>query len=168
MNAYCTASLTANRLDDGSVVIDICDTHYSHTLSLGHLYLSNVIRKEIATKLSEGVTIDRILNDVCDNVSTDFKRSHILTKRDIHNIEKAFSLKGLERHTDNATSVALLVEELKQNDKESPVLLYKQQGKCLKDHPFLGKQDFVLILDTFSSAHDERIWKSYNLYRFYI
>ena len=92
MNAYCAACLTANRLDDVSVVIDICDTHYSHTLSLGHLRLLNVIRKEIATKLSEGVTIDRLLDDVHDNVSTDFKRSHVLTKRDIHNIERVFSL----------------------------------------------------------------------------
>ena len=103
--------ITANRLDDGSV--DICDTHYSHTLSPDHLCLSNVIRKETATKLSEGVTIDKLLDDVRDNASTDFKRSHILTKRDIHNIERAFSLKGLERHTGDATSVALLVEELK-------------------------------------------------------
>ena len=75
--------ITANWLDDGSV--DICDTHYSHTLSLGLLYLSNVIRKETATKLSERVTIDRLLDDVHDNVSTDFIRSHISTKRDIHN-----------------------------------------------------------------------------------
>ena len=153
MNAYCTAGLTANRLDNGSVVVDICETHYSHTLSIGHLRLSNVIRKEIAKKLSEGVTIDRILDDVRDSVSTDFKRSHILTRRDIHNIERAFSLRGLERHADDATSVALLVEELKHNDKESPILLYKQQGKYLKDYPFLDIEDFVLILQTPFQAH---------------
>lgn len=148
LNAYCTASLTANRFEDGTITVDICDTHYSHTLSLGHLRLSKEVRSEIAMKLSKGVTIERILDDVRDNVSADFKRLHILTRRDIHNIERAFSLRGLDRHVDDATSVALLVEELNHSNKESPVLLYKQQGKCLKDYPVLAKEDFVLILQT--------------------
>ena len=40
----------------------------------------------------------------------------------------------------------ILIKELNEPDKEFPVLFYKQQGKCLKDHQFLGKHDLVLVL----------------------
>ena len=128
--------------------MEICDTHYSHTPSLGHLRLSKSQRREIARKLSEGVTIERVLDDVRDAISSDLNRLHLLTRNDILNIERAFSLRSIEKHKDDATSVAILVEELNQSDKESPVLLYKQQGKCLQEHKFLNKSDFVLVLQT--------------------
>ena len=74
-----------------------------------------------------------MLDDVRDTVPSNFKRSHLLTRKDILNIERAFSLRSIEKHKDDATSVGILVEELNQSDKEFPVLLYKQQGKCLQD-----------------------------------
>ena len=55
---------------------------------------------------------------------------------------------SIEKHRDDATSVAILVKELNQSNKESPVLLYKQQGKCLQGYKFLNKSDFVLVLQT--------------------
>ena len=148
LNAHCTASLIVRKLEDGRILVEICDTHYSHTPSLGHLRLSKSQRSEIARKLSEGVTIERVLDDVRDTISSDLNRLHLLTRKDILNIERAFSLRSIEKHKDDATSVAILVEELNQSDKESPVLLYKQQGKCLQEHKFLNKSDFVLILQT--------------------
>ena len=148
LNAYCTASLTVRKHDNGKISVEICNTHYSHTPSLGHLRLSKSQRSEIAKKLSEGVTVDRILDDVRDNISSNFNRSHLLTRKDILNIERAFLLRSTEKHTDDATSVAILIKELNEADKESPVLFYKQQGKCLNDHQFLDKHDFVLVLQT--------------------
>ena len=142
------ASLTVRKLEDGRVLVEICDTHYSHTPSLGHLRLSKSQRSEIARKLSKGVTIERVLDDVRDTISSDLNRLHLLTRKDIFNIERAFSLRSIEKHKDDATSVAILMEELNQSDKESPVLLYKQQGKCLQEHKFLNKSDFVLVLQT--------------------
>ena len=98
--------------------------------------------------MSEGVIVDRILDDVRDNISSNFNRSHLLTRKDILNIERAFLLRSTEKHTDDATSVAILIKELNEADKESPVLFYKQQGKCINDHQFLDKHDFVLVLQT--------------------
>ena len=88
-----------------------------------------------------------------DNVCVDEKRSHIMTKRDIFNIERAFSLRSVERHSDDATSVAMLMEEMKQSDKESPVLFYKQQGVVLPAYNYLNKNDFVMVLQTPYQAH---------------
>ena len=65
-------------------------------------------------------------------------------KKDIRNIEKAFGLRGNERHKDDTTSVALWVEEMRQSDNNS-ALLYKAQGE--KDGN-LAKNDFVLALQT--------------------
>jgi len=43
-------------------------------------------------------------------------------------IEKAFGLRGNERHKDDATSVGLWVEEMRQSD-HNPVLWYKAHGE---------------------------------------
>ncbi|XP_065896991.1 uncharacterized protein [Dysidea avara] len=73
-----------------------------------------------------------------------YERIHIITKKDIRNIEKAFGLRGNERHEDDATSVGLWVEEMRQSDN-NPVLLYKAQGV---NDSTLCKDDFVLALQT--------------------
>ena len=138
---------------EGTIEVEICSTHYKHTVSLGHLCIPKSKCLEIAKKLSDGVAIDRILDDVRDNVCVDEKRSHIITKRDILNIEGAFSLRSVERHSDDATTVAMLVEELKQSDTESPVLFYKQQGVVLPVYNYLNKNDFVMVLQTPYQAH---------------
>ena len=119
--------------------MDICTTHYGHTLSLGHVRLSCSTRLDIARKLSQGVTVERILDDVRNSVISRFNRSHLLTKKDISNIERSFHLRLVERHSDDATSTALWVEEMRSSEDANPVLLYKPQGKT---HQQLEVSDF--------------------------
>ena len=71
LNSHCTASLTVRKTVEGTVEVEICSTHYKHTVSLEHLRIPKSKRIEIAKKLSDGVTIDRILDDVRDNVCVD-------------------------------------------------------------------------------------------------
>ena len=65
------------------------------------------------------------------------------------NIEREFGLKSVEKHSDDATSVLLWIEEMKTMGIDNPVLLYKQQG----EQPSMGcnyleVDDFVLIIQT--------------------
>ena len=80
-------------------------------------------RDEIAGKLSEGISIDRILNGIRDIVSTKINRIHLLSRKDIVNIEKAHGLKGVEHHPNDSMNVALWVEEISQKGADNPVLL---------------------------------------------
>ena len=57
---------------------------------------------------------------------------------------KDFSIK---RHQNDATSVNLIVEELR-NEHYNPVLIYKPQGRTEPQCPTLQDETFVLALQT--------------------
>ena len=81
INSHCTASVVEKRCTvTGKVTVEICQTHYGHKPTLGHLRLSKSDRMEIASRLSQGVKFDYILDNIRDkveqNTSIDEKRSH--------------------------------------------------------------------------------------------
>ena len=122
-------------------------THYGHSPSLGHLRISESDKLEIAGKLAQGITFERILDDVRDNLGERFDRIHLLTRKDITNIERSFGLRTTQRHTDDATSVRLLVEEMDDKDG-TPVLFYKPQGEQPQACEYLELNDFALGIQT--------------------
>ena len=149
LNAHCTAAITVRRNIHSTILhIFVCKSHYGHTCSLGHIRLSEADRLSIAGQLSQGVTFERILDNIRDNVGSKFERIHLTTRKDISNIERSYGLRGIERHKDDATSVSVWVQEMnKRADK--PVLLYKPQGQpqppqCTN----LTLCDFVLAIQT--------------------
>ena len=107
---------------------EVCHTHYGHQTRLGHIRLGAQDRLQIAGKLAQGVTLDKILDDVRSSVSDNFKRVHLLQRKDIHNIERIFKLEGGQRHHDDTTSVAAWAEEMRGKGEGSVVLSYKPQG----------------------------------------
>ena len=148
LNTYCTASITAT-LDNGLIRAQICNTHYGHNTSLGHLRLSESDRSSIAGQLAQGVKFEHILDSIRDNVGTQFHRLHLLTRQDLVNIERSYGLQGIERHKDDATSVSIWVQEMAVNGENNPVLLYKQQGEPQpKNCDNLDDEDFALVLQT--------------------
>ena len=86
-------------------------THYGHTTSLGHLRILESDRINIAGQLAQGI-LDRIR----DSLGKEFHRIHLLTRKDIANIERTYGLKGAQRHKDDATSVCIWIEEMKSSD----------------------------------------------------
>ena len=130
-DAHCTASIVVTHTyKSGHEIVNahICKTHYGHLLSLGHLRLQTGQRQAIAGQLAQGVTFQHILDQIRDNVGHRFERVHLITRKDISNIERAFGLRGSEKHKDDATSVKLWVEEMKERCGDNPVLLYKTPG----------------------------------------
>lgn len=151
INAYCTAAITVNKYQDcGTVSADICSTHHGHEQSLGHLRLSTADRLLIAGQLAQGVKFEHILDKIRDSVNTTrVERIHLTTRKDILNIERAFGIRGIQRHKDDATSLSIWVEEMKSKGQDNPVLRYKPQGKVLEgEYHALTKDDFILVLQT--------------------
>ena len=133
---------------NGAVSTEVCTTHYGHTTELGHLRMSQSTRANIAGKLTLGVSADRIIEDIRSNIDTSFDRTHLINKKDIANIERAFGIKTVQYHPDDATSTKLWVEEMRSKGKANPVLFYKQQGIFCDSYPDLKDDDFVLVLQT--------------------
>ena len=148
INSQCTAAitLTVNHTTQ-SVKAEVCHTHYAHEPRLGHIRLSEEVRLKIAGKLVQGVTYDKILDDIRNSVSDNFKRIHLIQRKDINNIERAFKLEGGQRHHDDATSVAAWVEEMRGMGDDNVVLYYKPQGAD-DDKTGLKREDFLIVLQT--------------------
>ena len=149
LNTYCTAAITLTKTRSQSIEVEYCKTHYEHKISLGHLRLADTDRKAIAGQLMQGVSLQHILDTIRNSVGSKFDRIHLLTKKDLNNIEKAFGIRSVQRHQDDATSVHLIVKEMEQTSTYNPILLYKPQsevpqGKCST----LSLKDFALVLQT--------------------
>ena len=149
INAHCTASLiVAIDKETKHIKVQAHVTHYRHRTSLGHLRIPEGDRLAIAGQLAQGVDVQYILDKIRDNLGEQFHRIHLLTRKDITNIERTYGLKGTQRHSDDATSVKIWVEEMKSSDS-NPVILYKAQGEPQPDTcDNLCDKDFVLAIQT--------------------
>ena len=147
LNAYCTAGMVLTQTQHG-IQVDICSTHYGHSIRLGHLRLPVRDRQTIAAKLHQSVPFECILDDIRENTGNSLSRLHLTTRKDIANIERAFGLRRAERHKDDATSVAVWVQDMMKSES-NPVLLYKPQGsQPSQETPSLEENDFILALQT--------------------
>ena len=127
-------------------------THYGHKLSLGHLRICDEEHTAIAQQLRQGVDFEHILEKIRDNVGKQFQRLHLLTRKDINNIELAYGFKGTQRHNDDATSVQILVEEMKMSESNR-IILYKPQGMPQPEAcENMCNNDFMLVIQTHLQA----------------
>ena len=118
LNTYCTAAIkaTTDRYTGFMVTVEICHTHYGHELQLGHLRLPESVRLAVAGKLRQGVSVEHVLDHVRDSIGTNVERIHLLTRKDIHNIESGFNILHSRKHKDDATSVDYWVKEMRENE----------------------------------------------------
>ena len=151
IDAYCTAGFQLLHLDSNKLQLIYNKTHYGHTCSLGYLPIAKELRQQIAVDLVQGVSFDKIMDKIRDNVCCSIERSHLVTKKDLYNIEQSFNLRKMEKHKDDAMSVHLWVQEVTCHGKHNPVLFYKPQGQILAElgtNQGLGVHDFALVLQT--------------------
>ena len=88
-----------------------------------YIYTRNVI----AAKLQQGVSKEKILDNMQNNVGTEFLHDHIIDKQDVINIQCAYGLEEVQRHADDQTSVLAWIPEW-QNSTSNPVVWYKLEG----------------------------------------
>ena len=123
-------------------------------MSLAHLRILEEDKLAISGKLAAEVEFQCILDDVRDNIGDNYQRIHLITRKDVKNIEQTYCFIENQRHPDDATSVHLWVEEMAAH-KLNPVLFYKSQGQIpSKEYENLSVNDFAIppadILKQFS------------------
>ena len=132
----------------GTVEVCYCSTHHNHDVSLGHIRMPRETRMKIAAQLQQGVTMERIMDNIRENVVEGITREHLVTKQDVHNIQNQYNVEGVMRHSNDLTSVCAWVEELI-SSPNNPVLLFKAQGE---EQPHgmdnVGSDDFILGIQT--------------------
>ena len=145
----CSAHINSTKnLYTGRVSVKYCSTHYNHDIRLAHLRMSTATRLKIAAKLQQGVSLERILDDVRDNIHSEVTREHLVVRQDVHNIKSQYNIEGVMRHANDLSSVSAWVEEMKSLNY-NPVLLYKIQGMPQSDEmDNIADQDFVLAIQT--------------------
>lgn len=144
INSACTSKIKLLKNINGSFSAIWNKTHYGHSAEVQHLRISKQQRSSIASKLINGVSVTKILDSNRDKIGEELKRTDLLVRQDVANIKSSYNLiinEGV-KHTDDATSIDLWVEECK-NSKENPVLFYKRQGE---ESHFLQKDDFCLVV----------------------
>lgn len=148
IEGYCPARMTVF-INNEKCTVQFCKSHVGHHQEedMGHLFLTKSQRENIASKIAAKIPLQDILDEVRDSIKNcSHERIHLLTKKDLYNIENAFNLKGSSvRHASDAISVEAWVNELKTNDC---VPFYKPQDNLCEEHPELKSEDFVLIIMT--------------------
>ena len=105
-------------------------------------------RQTIASKLRQGITPHRILDNIREQHESRITRTHLVTKKDITNIRNQFNIEGMQKHKNYIFSVSSWVEEMETLDY-NPVILFKQQGEQTSEFCHNHKsQDFLLVLQT--------------------
>jgi len=131
INRTCPAHIIQRVHHDGVVSVKYYSKHLCYTdvyEQLGHIRLPASDRQWLAGKLALQVPIEVILREVRKKLDGQLQRLHIVTKKDICNIERAFHLNRPERHhTDDATSVSAIVQ-MYSGEENSPILAYRCQG----------------------------------------
>jgi hypothetical protein len=92
IDANCTATMVVSIIGDGSTITEVFHQHYGHKKEMQHTWISDVIRSQVAAKIHQGVSYDRILDDIMGKLT----RYHLLVKKDIANIEFSFGLNKLD------------------------------------------------------------------------
>ena len=58
-------------------------------------------------------------------MNSKFSRIHLTNRKDTSNIQRAYGLRSVEKHNDDALSVSAWVEEFNTKGEGNPVILYK-------------------------------------------
>ncbi|GFU37169.1 uncharacterized protein NPIL_136361 [Nephila pilipes] len=146
INAYCPAALKVTEHTDGKCIVSYQKVHVGPQNDLGHLFLTAQERKNIASKIAAKIHLDNILDEIRNSISdAGLERVHLLTKKDLHNIEKSFNLSSNSVKLENdGVSMDMWVREM-QNSENPCILFYKTQGSTCTQYLFLKENDFVLI-----------------------
>ena len=142
----CTSFLRVNLQKDGSVSVLMCRTHYGHATEVQNIRFNKRQRNQIAAKLSQGISRDKILDDIRDNVGFDFQKIYLLDRKDINNIKHAYNIDSIKRHENDQQSVLSWILDWKA-ERENPILYYNLQGEK-SDYVDIEDEDFIIIIQT--------------------
>jgi hypothetical protein len=159
INAVCISRMYVTCQSSGAVGVKYISSHTNHDLSLAQvkfLPLPKDTKDSIAIKLSLGIPIDRIMDDIREDLgkrhtrhmfANEAQQRHFVTRRDVLNMSRKVNHLSRIRHENDAQSVEEIVAELKQ-ESYNPILCYKRQGILDPDIPQLPADGFVVAFQT--------------------
>lgn len=156
INAYCPARIKSISSSDGSVYVEYCSTHVGHNMDLAHLNVPVDERKKLATKIAAKIPFEAILDDVQTSVNDRLQRSHLITKQDLRNIARDFSLDSprssdLVDHSNDTFSADAWVEKERSSDNNC-IIFYKPESVDMPQYPTFKNEDFMLGVMTEAQA----------------
>ncbi|XP_072390135.1 uncharacterized protein [Diabrotica undecimpunctata] len=151
IGGFCPAGFTVVVDLAEKVEVNFIKTHIGHQTDIGQLFLSVSERQSIAEKIALRIPFSTILDEVRDSVrNSELERLHLLTKKDLYNIECAYNLNTSSgHHKVDGISVDAWVKDM---EATGNVLFYKAQETTNEKYPFLKSNDFVLIIMTDAQA----------------
>lgn len=91
----------------GHVTLHYCPEHCGHD-KIAHLRLPDDVRLNIAAKLQQGISMERILDDIRDTVTDGIGRQHLANRQDVRNVLNQYNIRGIEKHPNDHSSVCVL------------------------------------------------------------
>lgn len=123
INRYCPSRIDATICKlSKKCTVKFITNHTGPDNDLGHLPLYKDVRDNIASKMSQNIPFEHILDEIRDNISNNsLERIHLLTKKDLHNIQTSYNLNNKATlHANDAISVESWVQNFKKDDKFFP------------------------------------------------
>ncbi|XP_056638648.1 uncharacterized protein LOC130446417 [Diorhabda sublineata] len=148
INGFCPANITLQLQNNGSCIVTFIGTHIGHDNNLKHLSLTPLERENIARKLSMKIPFDQILDNIKDSSSdSSQQRIHLLTRKDLYNIQASFNLSSKTvRHKNITVNIDAFIKQLQISNE--CILYYKPNGVYAEDVAELKLDDFLLIIMT--------------------
>ncbi|KAJ8970716.1 hypothetical protein NQ314_001063 [Rhamnusium bicolor] len=114
INGFYPANISVKILHSGECKVGSVALHVGHNNDLGHLNLCKMETKALAVKISSKIPFQAILDEVRESVSRDkLDRVHLLTKRDLYNIEQCYNLNRESiRYVQDVVSVEPWIKEV--------------------------------------------------------
>lgn len=143
INGFCPAGVKVT-IKDGVCYARYVQEHVGHDMNPIRLPLRAIDKQELASKLAAKVPFSEILDEIKDKISGD-SRLHLLTKKDLYNIQAAYSLQPCASKPEEDVTVGAWVHEILQS-QDSCIKFYKPQNTTLVNYPELCEEDYILCI----------------------
>lgn len=118
INAICPAKIIAIANSEGKVDVSFFPKHNGHSMELERISLTKTERAKIAEKIANKIPFREILNSLKNSSDSDFKRLHLLTKKDLRNIKKEFNISNTASYSCDINCLLSDIPEVESNNAE--------------------------------------------------
>ena len=113
IDQFCAANMKVSEDTlTGKVVDSYCNCHSGHDLDICLHRIPTEMKMCITANLQMGVSVDRILDDVCDEVTGTIEREHLMSHQHIHNIQYHLNLQSTAKHHSDHMCVSAWFAEM--------------------------------------------------------
>ena len=131
IGSQCTAHMKVhhNKVTD-KVDVEYCNYHHNHsTMIIAHTrWIPDETRHAIAAQLQNGVSIDKIMDNIRNKVHSTIKREQLVTRMDVQNIKRQYNIECIEKAKNDLLSVQAWVDQL-ESLEYNPITIFKVQGE---------------------------------------